>query len=141
MPLYTTINWLEEPFPMGNDFADLRNRTSIPIAAGESLRGGSRFAEIAANGWADVIMPDVKHVGEWVGSLLSVIDASRGAVMVSPHNPSGPISTAASLHAAALSADVVESPEFAFDRAGVRPATAELSATAACISVMRRAGS
>jgi galactonate dehydratase len=118
------IDWLEEPFPMGAAFADLRSRTSIPIAAGELFWGGSRFAEIAANGWADVIMPDVKHVGGF-GPLLAVIAANRGKVNVSPHNPSGPISTAASLHAAALNADVVESLEYAFDRTGTRQATGE----------------
>lgn len=118
------LDWLEEPFPMGGSFAELRSRTSIPVAAGELFWGGARFAEIAANGWADVIMPDIKHVGGF-GPLLKVIAASRNNVKVSPHNPSGPISTAASLHAAALNADVIESLEYAFDRDGTRQATGE----------------
>ena len=118
------LDWLEEPFPMGPDFAALQRRTSIRIAAGELFWGGRRFAEIADNAWADVIMPDVKHVGGF-GPLLDVIEAARGAVEISPHNPSGPISTAASLHAAALFPDVVGSLEFPFDRNGVRAVTGE----------------
>jgi galactonate dehydratase len=119
------LDWIEEPFPMGEDFARLRQRTEIRVAAGELFWGSSRFAEIAERGWADVIMPDVKHVGGF-GPLLDVIEANRGLVEVSPHNPSGPISTAASLHAAALNSDMVHSLEFAFDRAGTRAATGEL---------------
>ena len=53
-----------------------------------------------------MIMPDVKHVGGF-GPLLDVIRASSGTIEVSPHNPAGPISTAASLHAAAIYPDVV----------------------------------
>jgi galactonate dehydratase len=118
------LDWLEEPFPMGEEFAELRRRTSIAVAAGELFWGASAFLRIADNGWADVIMPDVKHVGGF-GPLLDVIARTRGKVRVSPHNPSGPISTAASLHAAALNADVVESLEYAFDRKGVRQASGE----------------
>ena len=118
------LDWIEEPFPMGTDFARLRRRTTIRVAAGELFWGGARFAEIAKRGWADVIMPDVKHVGGF-GALLEVIDASRGLVEVSPHNPSGPISTAASLHAAVLNPDVVKTLEFAFDRAATRRVTGE----------------
>ncbi|HMB72559.1 MAG TPA: enolase C-terminal domain-like protein [Gammaproteobacteria bacterium] len=118
------LDWLEEPFPMGKDFAELRRRTGIRIAAGELFWGGARFGEIADNGWADVIMPDVKHVGGF-GPLLDVIAANSGKVEVSPHNPSGPISTAASLHAAAVHAEAVRTLEFAFDRAGTRVATGE----------------
>ena len=118
------LDWLEEPFPMGDDFAQLRRQTPIPVAAGELFWGTRTFARIAGNGWADIIMPDVKHVGGF-GPLLNVINETRGRVRVSPHNPSGPISTAASLHAAALNASVVDSLEYAFDRSGVRAQTGE----------------
>ena len=39
---------------------------------------------------------------------------------MSPHNPAGPVSTAASLHAAVLGKATVRTLEYAFDRAGVR---------------------
>ena len=118
------LGWLEEPFAMGPDFTELKSRTSLRIAAGELFWGESRFMEIAENKWADVIMPDVKHVGGF-GPLLGVLDKSKGKIEVSPHNPSGPVSTAASLHAATLHANTVRSIEFAFDRPQSRRRTGE----------------
>lgn len=118
------LDWLEEPFAMGPDFAKLRGLTKLRVAAGELFWGQTRFAEIAKNEWADVIMPDVKHVGGF-GPLLAALEMAKGRIEVSPHNPSGPISTAASLHAAALFPDTVRSIEFAFDGAGSRRKTGE----------------
>ena len=69
-------------------------------------------------------MPDVKHVGGF-GPLLDVIRASAGTIEVSPHNPAGPISTAASLHAAAIYPDVVRTLEYSFDRMETRRRTGE----------------
>jgi len=118
------LEWIEEPFAMGGDYTELRSRTDLRIAGGELFWGLETFASIAANEYVHVIMPDVKHVGGF-GPLLDVIAATRGQVEVSPHNPSGPISTAASLHAAVLNADVVHSIEYAFDRDLARAATGE----------------
>jgi galactonate dehydratase len=80
--------------------------------------------EIAEHRWAHVIMPDVKHVGG-LGPLLGVMRRVAGKVEVSPHNPSGPISTAASLHAAAVSPDFVRTLEYSFDRRQTRRTTGE----------------
>jgi len=113
------LNWLEEPFEMGRDYATLRRETHLRIAAGELFWGKERFREIMEKQWAHVIMPDVKHVGGF-GPLLEVIKMAAGKIEVSPHNPSGPVSTAASLHAAALHPDGITSIEYAFDRAGSR---------------------
>ena len=50
----------------------------------------------------DVIMPDVKHVGGF-GPLATISrEAEKRGVQVSPHNPAGPIASAASLQAASL---------------------------------------
>ncbi len=119
------LDWIEEPFGMGESFTLLRQLTRLRVAAGELFWAGQRFAEIAEHQWADVIMPDVKHVGGF-GALLQVIERNAGRVEVSPHNPSGPVSTAASLHAAALYPSEVRSIEYAFDRAGTRARTGEL---------------
>jgi galactonate dehydratase len=118
------LDWIEEPFAMGDDYTALRSRTDLRIAGGELFWGRRRFEEITDNGWVDVIMPDVKHVGGF-GPLLDVLRMGRGRVGVSPHNPSGPISTAASLHAAVLHPETVRWLEYAFDRAGTRRATGE----------------
>lgn len=119
------LDWVEEPFAMGSDYSELRRRTRLRVAAGELFWGREIFANIAAQGWADVIMPDVKHVGGF-GPLLDVLEMGRGRIEISPHNPSGPISTAASLHAGALFPDVVRTLEYAYDSAGSRGATGEV---------------
>ena len=118
------LEWIEEPFAMGPDFTDLRASTDLRVAAGELFWGRPQFARIVDNQWADVIMPDVKHVGGF-GPLLDVMQMADGSAEISPHNPSGPISTAASLHAAAVRPRGVQSLEVAFDSAGARRATGE----------------
>ena len=118
------LDWIEEPFAVGPAYDELRPRTRLRIAAGELFWGLRRFAEIADETWADVIMPDVKHVGGF-GPLLEVIEKTADKVEVSPHNPSGPISTAASLHAAAVYPELVRTLEYAFDRRQSRRSTGE----------------
>lgn len=107
--------WIEEPFAIGPAYREVKENTASKLAAGELYFGTREFRRIVANGWADVIMPDVKHVGGF-GPLLRVCELAAGrGIEVSPHNPSGPISTAASLHAAAIHANVA-SLEYPFDR-------------------------
>jgi galactonate dehydratase len=118
------LDWIEEPFAMGPAYEELKRRTRLRVSAGEIFWGDRRFAEIRRQRWADVIMPDVKHVGGF-GPMLEVMKASAGAIEVSPHNPAGPISTAASLHAAAIYPDVVRTLEYSFDRKQTRRQTGE----------------
>ncbi len=118
------LDWIEEPFAMGPDYTELRKRTSLTIAAGELFWGSENFRAITEGQWAHVIMPDVKHVGGF-GPLLRVIEMGKGKIEVSPHNPSGPVSTAASLHAAALYPESVKSLEYAFDAGKTRKAYGE----------------
>jgi galactonate dehydratase len=118
------LDWIEEPFAVGPEYDELKRRTRLRIAAGELFWGLQRFAEIAEHRWAHVIMPDVKHVGGF-GPLLDVINTTAGNVEVSPHNPSGPISTAASLHAAAVYPGLVHTLEYSFDRRRTRADTGE----------------
>jgi galactonate dehydratase len=118
------LDWIEEPFAVGAEYDELRRRTTLRIAGGELFWGLRRFGEIADRRWTDVIMPDVKHVGGF-GPLLGVIEATAGKAEVSPHNPSGPISTAASLHAAAVFPELVRTLEYSFDRRQTRRSTGE----------------
>ena len=119
------LDWIEEPFAVGSEYDDLRRRTRLRIAGGELFWGRQRFAEITERRWCDVIMPDVKHVGGF-GPLLDVLRMGAGRIEVSPHNPSGPISTAASLHAAAVYPTLVRSLEYSFQRQPTRSATGEV---------------
>jgi len=99
-------HWIEEPCREADRNAALRARTNIPLAAGELFFGANEFVELASQDRADIVMPDVKHVGGF-GPLLDVCRRMAELdVTVSPHNPSGPISTLASVHAAAVSRQV-----------------------------------
>lgn len=119
------LEWLEAPCPAGPAYAQIRARTTTRLAAGELEFGVEPFARLARNGWVDVVMPDVKHVGGF-GPLLRVSEAVRPyGVSVSPHNPSGAVSTLASLHAAALVARECEL-EIPLHSDGRRPVYASL---------------
>jgi galactonate dehydratase len=121
------LDWIEEPFAVGPAYDELRRRTRLRVSGGELFWGRTRYAEIAERRWCDVIMPDVKHVGGF-GPLLEVLKMSAGGIEVSPHNPSGPISTAASLHAAAVHPGPVRSLEYSFQRQPTRHLTGEIVA-------------
>jgi galactonate dehydratase len=119
------LDWIEEPFAVGPTYDELRRHTRLRISGGELFWGRRRFEEIAARRWCDIIMPDVKHVGGF-GPLLDVLKMGAGRIEISPHNPSGPISTAASLHAAAVNPEVVRSLEYSFQRQPSRASTGEV---------------
>src|SRR4030095_4269195 len=71
------------------------------MAGGEVLFGVSGFAPLAQNHAVDVIMPDVKHCGGLLELSRIAAMAEAYGVKVAPHNPSGPVSTAASIQACA----------------------------------------
>jgi galactonate dehydratase len=119
------LDWIEEPFAVGPSYDELRRHTRLRISGGELFWGRTRFEEIAQRRWCDVIMPDVKHVGGF-GPLLDVLEMGANGIEVSPHNPSGPISTAASLHAAAVNPALVRSLEYSFQRQPTRASTGEV---------------
>jgi galactonate dehydratase len=100
------LTWLEEPCPPGPALAALRAKATMPFATGEMFFGETRFRELLEQRYADVIMPDPKFVGGF-GPLVRVCRmAEKLRGQVSPHNPSGPVATYASVHAAAVSAAV-----------------------------------
>ncbi len=97
--------WIEEPLPTHDidGLAALRAQSAshTPLAGGELLFGRAQYKPYLERRLFDVVMPDVKHCGGlWeaykIGSMAEVY-----GVAVSPHNPSGPVSTAVSLHLAA----------------------------------------
>ena len=92
--------WLEEP--ISRDLPELleplRTNAEMALAGGEALFGRRAFWPLIVNRSLDVIMPDVKHAGgisetRRIASLAEVMQ-----VAVAPHNPSGPVSTLASVH-------------------------------------------
>ena len=102
------LRWYEEPVPPENvdDTLAIRSRIKTPMAGGEVLFGLAGFRPLVERRAFDVIMPDVKHCGGLLElSRITAVAADRG-VAVAPHNPSGPVSTAASLQACVGHANV-----------------------------------
>jgi len=110
------IFWLEEPLatnphtrsmtgrqPKRAGDPDLAwlNGCGIPIAGGEFEYGIDGFDALLRRVPLSFVMPDVKHCGGvWTTTALGTVAASRG-VGFAPHNPSGPVSTVASMHVCA----------------------------------------
>jgi galactonate dehydratase len=72
------------------------------MAAGEILYGVAGFAPLSRNKTVNVIMPDVKHCGGLLELTHIAAAAEQDGVDVAPHNPSGPISTAANVQVCAV---------------------------------------
>ena len=92
------LTWYEEPVAPENLDAtvQIRRRIKQPMAAGELLFGVPGFAPLVRQHAVDVIMPDVKHCGGLLELTHIAAEAASEGLMVAPHNPSGPVSTAAS---------------------------------------------
>jgi len=115
--------WIEDPVPYEDgpeDTLAVRRKAPLPVATGERLIGAAAFEPFLAAGAAEFYLPDVKHIGG-IGELLKLAQASRDrGVWITPHNPSGPISTLAS--ASALASVPHAAPlEFAWGEASWRP--------------------
>ncbi len=91
--------WIEDPVPLGdlNAVAHVSQSISMPIATGERLRTLTDFDKLLKHGRVDYILPDVKHVGGLLGLKKISTLAETTNVKITPHNPSGPIATAASV--------------------------------------------
>ncbi len=98
------LSWLEEPFRFedaAEGYPALRALTPVPFAAGEHEADLGRFARLLAAG-VRYLMPDVKHCGGlWQALRVAALAEAHGAVLT-PHNPSGPVSQAASVHVCAV---------------------------------------
>jgi galactonate dehydratase len=97
------ILWFEEPVPPDNFDAllEVKQRSHVPIAAGERLYSrweALRFIEMSC---ADYIQPDVSHCGG-IGELKKIAAIAEAKhIALCPHNPSGPVANAATLQLAA----------------------------------------
>ena len=94
--------WYEEPVASSDPegLAEVGAHVPHPIASAESVFGIEAFRPFTAGRCVDVIMPDVKHCGG-VLELNEIAAAARmRQVPVAPHNPAGPLATAATAQAA-----------------------------------------
>ncbi|MCA3263707.1 MAG: mandelate racemase/muconate lactonizing enzyme family protein [Telmatospirillum sp.] len=99
------IGWFECPLPeRSENFAALgrlrarANARGILLAGCETETALAGFMPYIERGLYDVLMPDVKYAGG-LAEMARISDcAARHGVAIAPHNPSGPISHAYSLH-------------------------------------------
>ncbi len=97
--LPANLSWYEEPIAPTQTTNTRRIHESISqtLAGGEFLFGVEGFAPLCEENAVDIIMPDVKHCGGLLEAFRIAAVAEANGVKVSPHNPSGPVSTAASV--------------------------------------------
>lgn len=98
------IHFFEEPIPPENTAAYRRirdNSGSVPIAAGERLFTRFDYREAVEQQLFDFVQPDICHCG-------GITEMRKIAAMIepyhmklAPHNPNGPVATAASMHVSA----------------------------------------
>src|SRR5690606_13539151 len=79
------------------DIALIQRSVTTPIASGERLVSIYAFREMLEKRAVSVIQPDITHCGglSEVKKIGNLAEAYR--VSIAPHNPQGPVSTAASL--------------------------------------------
>lgn len=95
--------FLEEPVPPEDvdAMAALQRSTNIPIATGEGLQSHWNFRDLLAKQAARIIQPDVSRTGGITSMKKIASMADANYVVVAPHNPNGPVCTAASIQVAA----------------------------------------
>jgi galactonate dehydratase len=106
----TNVDWVECPLPETAEnlvaLARLRaqaNARDMRLAGCEKQVRVEGFQPFLRAGAYDVMMPDVKYAGGLREMLRIAAALDRVGVAFSPHNPTGPICHAASLHVCAVS--------------------------------------
>ena len=80
-----------------DDLAMIRRSVTTPIATGERLVGSHAFRELFEKRACSVAQPDITHCGGLTEARRIAAFAEAYRVPLAPHNPQGPVSTAASL--------------------------------------------
>lgn len=111
-----TIDYFEEPIRNENPeaYRSLRERLGIPLAVGAEFSSKWDFAPFLETGLIDLARIDVGLTGLTEGKKIAAI-AETHYIDLLPHNPLGPIATAAAVHLAAavpnhLYLEIRESP-------------------------------
>ncbi len=93
------LYWFEEPcWPERlDDMADIQRAVATPIATGERMISRYPFVELLEKRAARVVQPDITHTGglSEARRIATMVEAYR--IALAPHNPAGPVSTAASI--------------------------------------------
>ncbi len=115
------VHWVECPLPETGEqtpaivrLRTMANSKGMLLAGCEQGIGQDGFLPFIRAGAYDVMMPDVKYVGGLAVVLQLAETMRRAGVAFSPHNPTGPVCHAASMHVSAVVADL-HSLESQFD--------------------------
>ncbi|PTM56586.1 galactonate dehydratase [Desmospora activa] len=102
------LMFIEEPvLPENNEaLREVARYTSTPIATGERMFSRWEFKRLLADGYVDIIQPDLSHAGgiSEVKKIATMAEAYD--VAVAPHCPLGPIALASSLQVDACTPNV-----------------------------------
>ncbi len=79
------------------DIAAIQRAVTTPVATGERLVSQHAFRELLERRACSVIQPDITHCGGLSEARRIAAMAEPYRVAMAPHNPQGPVSTAASL--------------------------------------------
>lgn len=93
------LYFLEEPcWPESlEELASIQRSVRTPIATGERLVGAAAFRDLLEKRGASVLQPDLTHCGGFTEGRRIAALAEAYRVALAPHNPQGPVSTAASI--------------------------------------------
>ncbi|MBD0379803.1 galactonate dehydratase [Paenibacillus sedimenti] len=95
--------FFEEPIPPDHmdGLAQVKQKSNVPIAAGERLYTKYAFKELLERKAVDYIQPDVSHAGGIMECKKIAAMAEAYHLPFAPHNPSGPVANATTLQLAA----------------------------------------
>jgi galactonate dehydratase len=112
-----TLDFIEEPIrdESPEAYESLRTMTDVPFAIGEEFASKWQFAPYLERGITQFARIDICNVGGFTESMKVAAMAETHYIDLMPHNPLGPVCTAASVH---LGAAV---PNFAWLEARVSP--------------------
>lgn len=102
-----TLDFLEEPIRAESPeaYAALRSMTDVPFAIGEEFASKWAFLPFIERGLTNFVRVDVCNVGGLTEAMKVAGWAEAHYIDLMPHNPLGPICTAATLHLAAAVAN------------------------------------
>jgi galactonate dehydratase len=102
MPTHT-LDFLEEPIrdESPEAYEALRKLTDVPFAIGEEFASKWQFLPYIERGITNYVRVDICNVGGFTESMKVAGWAEAHYIDLMPHNPLGPICTAASVHLAA----------------------------------------
>lgn len=98
-----TLDFLEEPIrdESPEAYAALRRQTSVPFAVGEEFASKWQFLPFIEQHLTDFARVDICNVGGFTEAMKVAGWAEAHYIDLMPHNPLGPVCTAATVHMAA----------------------------------------